>query len=159
MFPHVSSVQDTWRHRGGSATIVGLWSHGSESTRSLIEHGRKWIVSEALDGRHVASRGEASLHWMALIESWSIRGMSSSQGFIGRLQSITISAITWRRVNGWSDRDRPTYLIRSNDWHASRKRSTRSWLDHAAIVTHPWRNRGTWSPHLCGPRLSWNRGH
>ena len=32
MFPHVSSVHDMWRHRGGSAAIAWLRSRGPEST-------------------------------------------------------------------------------------------------------------------------------
>ena len=40
MFPRASSVQDTWRHRGGPAAIAGRRSRGPESTRSLIEHVR-----------------------------------------------------------------------------------------------------------------------
>ena len=67
-------------------------SRGPESTRSLIEHMRREIISEAPDGRHVASQGDANLHQMALIESRSTSA-KRTQGFIGRSRSIAISAI------------------------------------------------------------------
>ena len=45
-----------------------------------------------------------------------------------------------------SDQDPPTYLIRSDGWNISWKRSTRSWLDRTAIVARSCRDRGSIEP-------------
>ena len=51
-----------------SDASVGRRSRGPESTQSSSRHVRKEIISEALGGQHVASRGGVNLHRMAPIE-------------------------------------------------------------------------------------------
>ena len=74
-----------------SDAIAECRSRGLESTRSSSRHMRKKVLSDAIDGRHVASQGGVDLHRMALIKSRSTAS-KMIRGFIGRSRFITISA-------------------------------------------------------------------
>ena len=94
----------------------------------------------------MASRGEASLHRMALIESRSTRGTSSSQGFIGRSRSIMILAIVGLRSSSDNSKDDevdPSQRAAEIGWQqrfVSHDRGSRSRLDRGPIATRSWPN-------------------
>ena len=94
MFPHVSSVHETWHHRGGSAAIAWRLSCGPESTESVIEHvrliGFKWRYRWTTRGFMIGSQSSSHGHDPSWRRHIRRRHVESSQWAmeIGRLQFI-----------------------------------------------------------------------
>ena len=76
MFPRVSSVQDTWRHRGGQRWSSGVDRVDPSPRDHWLRTCAKSGISDEIDGRHVASRWGINLHQTIAIH----RDFSTSEG-------------------------------------------------------------------------------